>query len=59
MCLWSDVDVDEALAIRMGDMFPHLLRREWNDGSSHMKTRNQPPLSCSVVTIGNILVVSF
>ena len=59
MCLWSDVDVDEALAIRMGDKFPHLLTREWNDGFSHKKTKTQPPLSWTVVTIGNILVESF
>lgn len=59
MCLWSDADVDEALAIRMGDKFPRLLTREWNDGFSHKKTKNQPPLSCPVVTIGNILVESF
>lgn len=55
MCLWSDVD--EALAAWMGDTF-HLLRREWNDGSSHTKPKSNH-LSCPVVTIGNILVASF
>lgn len=59
MCLWSDVDVDEALAIRMGEMFPHRLRREWNDDSSHTKPQNQPLLSCPAITTGSILVPVF